>query len=79
VDQEIELAEPNFTPLASEEAAEAVRLLAALIGADRARTPDSPNPPPWQSLSPENLAGDSPLAPRGRGKAVTHDGAGDGR
>ncbi|HYV01420.1 MAG TPA: hypothetical protein VEM93_03655 [Actinomycetota bacterium] len=33
MDQEIELAEPNFIPLAPEEAADAVRLLAALIRA----------------------------------------------
>jgi hypothetical protein len=31
VDQEIELAEPNFTPLPPEEMAQAVSLLAALI------------------------------------------------
>jgi len=79
VDQEIELEEPRFIPLAQEEAVEAVRLLAALIRAVRARSPDSPIPPPEDLSSPEGLADGSPLAPGHGGKVGTVDAAGGGR
>lgn len=78
MDQEIELAEPNFIPLALEEAVEAVRLLAALIRAVPVRSPDSPDSPP-ESVSSEDLADGSPSAMRGRGKTGSREGAGDGR
>jgi hypothetical protein len=77
VDQEIELADPNFIPLAPEEAAEAVRLLAALIRAVPVPAPDSPLSPP-ESVSPEDLADGSPLTLRSRGKAGPREGAGGG-
>ncbi len=77
MDQEIELADPNFIPLAPEEAAEAVRLLAALIRAVPVPASDSPASP--ESDSPVDLADGSPLAPRGRGKAGSSEGAGGGR
>ena len=68
VDQEIELAEPNFITLAPEEATEAVRLLGALIRAVAGRLTDSTFPPRWESRSPEDFADGSPLIPTGRGK-----------
>jgi hypothetical protein len=76
VDQEIELAEPNFTHLAPEEAAEAVRLLAALIRAVPVRRPDSTFPPRPKSASRGNLADGSPSVPMDRGKAASRDDAG---
>jgi hypothetical protein len=76
VDQEIELAEPNFTPLAQEEAADAVRLLAALIRAVPAWRPDSTFPPRRKSASRGNLADGSPSVPMDRGKAASRDDAG---
>jgi hypothetical protein len=70
VDQEIELAVPNFIPLAPEEAADAVRLLAALIRAVPAQHADSTFPPRPDSLSPEEL----PLARRRlRGTGASRD------
>lgn len=78
MDQEIELAEPNFIRLAPEEAAQAVRLLAALIRAVPAPAPDSPVSPP-ESISPDDLADGPPPAPRVRGKAAPSEGAGEGR
>jgi hypothetical protein len=50
VDQEIELAEPKFIHLAPEEAAEAVRLLAAQIRAVPVRRADFGESPtfPWR-------------------------------
>jgi hypothetical protein len=77
VDQEIELADPNFIPLGPEDADEAVRLLAALIRAIPTAAPDSPVSPP-DSISPEELAVGSPPVPRGRGKAGSAEGAGGG-
>lgn len=74
--QEIELAEPNFIALAPEEAAEAVRLLAALIRAGPARPPGSPNPPPEESPFLGELADGSPPAPGSGGKSGSHEGAG---
>jgi len=76
VDQEIELAEPNFIPLAPEESAEAVRLLAALIRAVPVRRPDSTSPPRQKSTSGGNLADGSPSVPMDRGKAASRDDAG---
>jgi hypothetical protein len=76
VHQEIELAEPNFTHLGPEEAAEAVRLLAALIRAVPVRRPDSTFPPRRKSASRENLADGSPSVPMDRGKAASRDDAG---
>jgi hypothetical protein len=76
VDQEIELAEPNFMPLAAEEAAEAARLLAALIRAVPAHHTDSTSSPRPHSPSPEELADGSPPPPRGRGKARPAEDAG---
>jgi hypothetical protein len=76
VDQEIELAEPNFTHLAPEEAAEAVRLLAALIRAVPVRRADSTFPPRRKSASRGNLADGSPSVPMDWGKAATRDDAG---
>jgi hypothetical protein len=76
VDQEIELAEPNFIPLAQAEAAEAVRLLAALLRAVPVRCPDSTFPPRRDSCSAWKLADGSPAAPRGRGKVEPAEGAG---
>ena len=76
MDQEIELAEPNFTHLAPEEAAEAVRLLAALIRAVPVRPPDSTFPPRRKSSSRGNLADGSPSVPLHRGKAASRDDAG---
>jgi hypothetical protein len=77
VDQEIELAEPNFIPLAPDEAAEAVRLLAALIRAAPVRRPDSAFSPRPKSASQANLADGSPPVPMDRGKAASRDDAGD--
>lgn len=79
MDQEIELAEPNLIPLAQEEAAEAVRLLAALIRAVPARRSASPIPPPRESPSPADLADGSPSPPQGSGKVGRGDAAGVGR
>jgi hypothetical protein len=79
VDQEIELAEPRFIPLAQEEAAEAAHLLAALIRAVPARSPDSPIPPPEGISSLGDVAGGSPVAPGDGGKARSADAAGGGR
>jgi hypothetical protein len=79
VDQEIELAEPNFITLEPEEAAEAVRLLVPLIRAVPARQTDSTFPPRAPSPSAQDLADASPPAPRGRGKAGFAEGAGGGR
>jgi hypothetical protein len=76
VDQEIELAEPNFIPLAPEEAAEAVRLLAALIRAVTCRRPDSTFPPCPDFSSPDDFADGSPSVPMDRGKAASPDDAG---
>jgi len=76
VDQEIELAQPNFTHLAPEEAAEAARLLAALIRAAPAQRPDSTFPLPLKSASRGNLADGSPSVPMDRGKAASRDDAG---
>ena len=76
MDQEIELAEPNFIHLAPEEAAEAVHLLAALIRAVPVRRPDSAFPPRRKSPSRGNLADGSPSVPMDRGKAVSRDDAG---
>jgi hypothetical protein len=74
VDQEIELAVPNFIPLAPEEAADAVRLLAALIRAVPAQHADSTFPPRPDSLSPEELAAGLPLARRRlRGTGASRD------
>lgn len=78
MDQEIELAEPNFITLAPEEAAEAVRLLAALIRAVPARRRDSTLPPRRRSRSPEELADGSPPALIDWGKAGSPEGAGGG-
>jgi hypothetical protein len=78
LDQEIELAEPSFIPLGQKEAAEAVRLLAALIRAVPARGPRSPVPPPREFPSPADLADGSPFVPRNRGKARSTDAAGGG-
>ena len=74
--QEIELAEPNFIPLSSEEAAEAIRLLAALIRAVRTRFPEPLIPPPEDLCSLEDLADGSPPAPEDRGKPGLPEGAG---
>jgi hypothetical protein len=79
VDQEIELAVPNFIPLAPEEAADAVRLLAVLIKAARSQLPDSTPPPPRESRSSEDLAAGSPPIPRQSGKVASAEAAGDGR
>jgi hypothetical protein len=79
VDQEIELAVPNSIPLAPEEAADAVRLLAALIRAVPAQHADSTFPPRPDSLSPEELATGSPPAPGDRGKPRSAERAGGGR
>ena len=79
MDQEIELAEPNFITLEPEEAAEAVRLLAALIRTVPAHHTDSTFPLRPDSPSPEELADDSPPAPRDKGKAGPAEGAGDAR
>jgi hypothetical protein len=76
VDREIELADPNFTHLAPEEAAEAVRLLAALIRAVPVRRPDSTFPPRPKSASRGNLADGSPSVPMDRGMAASRDDAG---
>jgi len=76
VDQEIELAAPNFTHLGPEEGAEAVRLLAALIRAVPVRRPDSTFPPRRKSSSRGNLADGSPSVPMDRGKAASRDDAG---
>ena len=76
MDQEIELAEPNFIPLAPEEAAQAVRLLAALIRAVLDRRPDSTFSPRRKSAAWADLADGSPSVPMGRGKAAPRDDAG---
>lgn len=78
MDQEIKLADPRFIPLAPEEAAEAVRLLAALIRAIPAPAANSPVSPP-ESISQEALADGSPPALRGRGKTAPYEDAGEGR
>jgi hypothetical protein len=78
VDQEIELAEPNFVLLAPEETGEVVRLLAALIRAARAPASDSPDPRP-ESPSPEDLADGSPSAPQDIGEVAPRNAAGGGR
>jgi hypothetical protein len=78
VDQEIELADPNLIPLAPEEVAEAVRLLAVLIRAAQARLPDSTFPCPRVSPSSEGLANGSPFVPRDGGKARPAEDAGGG-
>lgn len=78
MDEEIELAEPSFIPLAPEEAAEAGRLLAALIRAISSPVPDSPVSPP-ESTFRRNLADGLPPAPRGRGKAGSSKGGGGRR
>ncbi|MCI0636757.1 MAG: hypothetical protein L0206_23000 [Actinobacteria bacterium] len=78
MDQEIELAEPNFITLEPEGAAEAVRLLAALIRAVPAHHTDSTFPPRLDSPSPEELADGSPSVPGDRGKAGTLEDAGGG-
>lgn len=79
VDQEIDLAEPNFITLEPEEAAEAVRLLAALIRSVPAQATDSTFPPRPDSPSPGGLADGSPPAPRDRGKTGPAEGAGGRR
>jgi hypothetical protein len=79
VDQEIELAEPEFSTLTQGEAAEAVSLLAALIRAAPAHHTDSTFPPRPKSPPAEDLADGSPPAPRGRGKSGPAQGAGDAR
>jgi len=79
VDQEIELAEPNFTHLAPEEAAKAVRLLAALIQGCPRSWPQTPAFLPRSPISPDDLAAGSPPVPRGRGKAASSEGAGEGQ
>jgi hypothetical protein len=76
VDQEIELAEPNFITLEPEEAAEAVSLLAALIRAVPAHYTDSTFPLRPGSSSPQDLADGSPTALRARGKAGPAKGSG---
>jgi hypothetical protein len=78
-DDRIELAEPNFTPLGKEEAAEAIRLLAVLIRAAHARPRASTFSPPRASPSAEDLADGSPSAPRNGGKLASGDAAGGGR
>jgi hypothetical protein len=79
VDQDIELAEPNFITLEPEEAAEAVRLLAALIRAVPAQHADSTFPLRPDAPSPEDLADGSPSAPGARGKAGFLEDAGGRR
>jgi hypothetical protein len=79
VDQEIELAEPNFITLEPEEAAEAVRLLAALIRAVPAHNTDSTFPLRPDSPSLEDLADGSPPAPGDSGKAGPAEDTGGGR
>lgn len=76
MDQEIELAKPNFTPLAPEEETEAVRLLAALIRAIPVRRPDSTSAPHRKSAASESLADGSPPVLVDTGKAASRDGAG---
>ena len=78
-DERIELADPTFIPLAPEEAAEAVRLLAALIRAVPARRPDSTFSSRRNFRHPKDLADGSPPAPRRSGKAASADAAGGGR
>jgi hypothetical protein len=78
-DERIDLAEPSFIPLAQDEAARAVRLLAVLIKAARSQLPDSTPPPPRESRSSEDLAAGSPPIPTQRGKVASAEAAGGGR
>jgi hypothetical protein len=77
-DERIDLAEPSFIPLAQDEAARAVRLLAVLIKAARSQLPDSPPIHP-ESRSSEDLADGSPPIPRQSGKVASAEAAGGGR
>ncbi len=79
MDQEIELAEPNFITLEPEEAAEAIRLLAALIRAVPDHHTDSTFPLRPDSPSGGDLADGSPSGPGARGKAGPAEDAGGGR
>jgi len=78
-DERIDLAEPSFIPLAQDEAARAVRLLAVLIKAARSQLPDATPLPPRESRPSEDLADGSPPIPRQSGKVASAEAAGGGR